>query len=94
MQALLELQVRGGAGGGALWVSRLGTLGGWPACAAGALPRFPCLTAAPTCPAPGPPAGSTHVGSDAKHPELCERCLPVINEMGFEAPAPVAAVSA
>ncbi|PSC70632.1 isoleucine-tRNA ligase [Micractinium conductrix] len=37
---------------------------------------------------------STHVGSDAKHPELCERCLPVINEMGFEAPAPVAAVSA
>lgn len=30
---------------------------------------------------------STHVGSDSQHPELCERCLPVIKESGFTPPA-------
>ncbi|EFN52326.1 hypothetical protein CHLNCDRAFT_36907 [Chlorella variabilis] len=29
---------------------------------------------------------STHVGSDEQHPELCERCVPVVNGMGFTAP--------
>ncbi|KAL4446248.1 hypothetical protein ABPG77_003055 [Micractinium sp. CCAP 211/92] len=29
---------------------------------------------------------SSHVGASAAHPKLCERCLPVIEEMGFEAP--------
>lgn len=33
---------------------------------------------------------STHVGASAAHPELCERCLPVIEEMGFQ-PPPAAA---
>ena len=27
------------------------------------------------------------------HPELCERCVPVILEMGFEAPQPYAPVA-
>ena len=29
---------------------------------------------------------STKVGQDAAHPQLCERCLPVIRGMGFEIP--------
>ena len=36
------------------------------------------------------PACSTHVGASAAHPELCERCLPVIEQMGFQ-PPPAAA---
>lgn len=37
---------------------------------------FPCF-----------PACSTHVGSDSEHPELCERCAPVVRELGFSPPA-------
>lgn len=33
---------------------------------------------------------STQVGKSEKHPNLCERCLPVINELGFELPSPQA----
>ena len=33
------------------------------------------------------------VGQDAEHPELCERCLPVIMDMGFQPPAPAAQAS-
>ncbi|CAD7694683.1 unnamed protein product [Ostreobium quekettii] len=29
---------------------------------------------------------SEQVGSDGRHPQLCERCLPVVEEMGFELP--------
>ncbi|KAI7846319.1 hypothetical protein COHA_000156 [Chlorella ohadii] len=29
---------------------------------------------------------STHVGSDSEHPELCERCAPVVREIGFAPP--------
>lgn len=29
---------------------------------------------------------STRVGQDTEHPQLCERCLPVIRGMGFELP--------
>jgi isoleucyl-tRNA synthetase len=32
---------------------------------------------------------STRVGEDAKYPTVCERCAPVLTEMGFE-PPPVA----
>lgn len=31
---------------------------------------------------------STHVGADAEHPELCERCAPVVREIGITPPAP------
>ena len=30
---------------------------------------------------------STRVGQDASHPQLCERCAPVIRGMGFELPS-------
>lgn len=33
---------------------------------------------------------STAVGQDAEHSELCERCLPVVREMGIPAPVTVA----
>lgn len=33
------------------------------------------------------------VGSDSSHPELCERCTPVIQEMGFVPTAKDAAVA-
>ena len=36
---------------------------------------------------------SSHVGSDKSHPSLCERCVPVINEIGFQLP-PTDAVAA
>ena len=36
---------------------------------------------------------SEHVGADAEHPELCERCAPVVSEMGFT-PASAAPVAA
>ncbi len=29
---------------------------------------------------------STQVGHDTEHPELCERCSPVIRELGIESP--------
>lgn len=29
---------------------------------------------------------STAVGNDAEHPALCERCAPVIRDMGFQLP--------
>ena len=29
---------------------------------------------------------STHVGADSEHPELCERCAPVVKEIGFVPP--------
>lgn len=29
---------------------------------------------------------STAVGSDGAHPSLCERCSPVIRDMGFQLP--------
>jgi isoleucyl-tRNA synthetase len=29
---------------------------------------------------------STRVGEDAKYPTVCERCAPVLREMGFEPP--------
>lgn len=35
---------------------------------------------------------STLVGSDAEHPALCERCSPVIRDMGFKLPSPQTAV--
>ena len=35
---------------------------------------------------PSPRRRSTHVGQDAQHPELCERCLPVIQDLGFTLP--------
>ena len=31
---------------------------------------------------------STHVGSDAEHPALCERGAPVVRELGFAPPPP------
>lgn len=34
---------------------------------------------------------SQAVGQDVEHPELCERCLPVIKDMGFPAPNPTLA---
>jgi isoleucyl-tRNA synthetase len=37
---------------------------------------------------------SVLVGSDAEHPELCERCSPVIRAMGFKAPAAAVAEEA
>ena len=37
---------------------------------------------------------STHVGDDKEHPELCERCSPVIREMGIESPLKAAAAAA
>lgn len=30
---------------------------------------------------------SIHVGEDAEHPQLCERCLPVVRQLGFAPPA-------
>lgn len=42
----------------------------------------------PTHPLPSPIRRhlSTHVGADADHPELCERCAPVVRELGFVPP--------
>ena len=37
---------------------------------------------------------STKVGLDTEHPSLCERCSPVIRDMGFELPASQPAVAA
>ena len=37
---------------------------------------------------------STKVGQDAEHPSLCERCSPVIRDMGFELPKSQPAVAA
>ncbi len=37
---------------------------------------------------------STLVGQDADHPSLCERCSPVIRDMGFELPKSQSAVAA
>ncbi len=34
---------------------------------------------------------STRCGQDAEHPELCERCGPAVQEMGFKLPAAAAA---
>jgi isoleucyl-tRNA synthetase len=36
---------------------------------------------------------SEAVGGDHRHPELCERCLPVIESMGFDGPTTTAAVA-
>jgi len=33
---------------------------------------------------------STQVGADEGHPSLCERCSPVIRDMGFTLPTPAA----
>lgn len=37
---------------------------------------------------------STQVGQDRDHPSLCERCSPVIRDMGFKLPSPEPAVLA
>ena len=37
---------------------------------------------------------STKVGQDTDHPSLCERCSPVIRDMGFELPKSQPAVAA
>ena len=37
---------------------------------------------------------STAVGSDGAHPSLCERCSPVIRDMGFQLPSVEPAVAA
>lgn len=37
---------------------------------------------------------STAVGQDAEHPELCERCLPVVRSMGFPSPLATATAAA
>ena len=37
---------------------------------------------------------SDAVGADSEHPALCERCAPVIRDMGFKLPAPAPAVAA
>ena len=37
---------------------------------------------------------SSHVGQDSEHPTLCERCSPVIRDMGFKLPSPQSAVAA
>ena len=48
------------------------------ACACHANPIVPALKLLPAC--------STHVGADSEHPELCERCAPVVKEIGFVPP--------
>ena len=37
---------------------------------------------------------SERVGDDATHPKLCERCAPVVQQLGFEAPVAAAAPEA
>ena len=37
---------------------------------------------------------STHVGELEGHPELCERCAPVVTALGFELPPAAAAAAA
>ena len=48
------------------------------ACARHTNPIVPALQLLPAC--------STHVGADSEHPELCERCAPVVKEIGFVPP--------
>lgn len=37
---------------------------------------------------------SSAVGTDSEHPALCERCAPVIRDLGFKLPTPASAVAA
>lgn len=37
---------------------------------------------------------SSRVGEDLEHPALCERCSPIIRDMGFQLPASQSAVAA